>query len=412
MIRLGLDSICYLCHKLNDPQDKLRFIHIAGTNGKGSTAAFTASMLKEAHLRVGVYSSPAVIRREEVIRVGGRCISASDYDEGMAHIDEVCKDIESEGKLSPTEFERETALALMYFVKKECDVVVLECGMGGETDATNVVNNTLAAVFTSISWDHMDYLGDSLHKIAWTKSGIIKKGSCVFTSNTDEDVVSAIRERALENGATVSLNGELVNIIKPNKALKKYTSMNGVHQLENASLAVSVVRQVLPKILEKLGRSALSEDNFKRIIENGLHNAYIPGRFERIAEKPLIIIDGGHNPGAAEVLHENIMSTIKNKKLFIVVGMLRNKDHDKVLKTVIPEASQVFTISTFGERGYSALELANDALPYNKNVTAVGGVEEALDMALMMADKKDAILIFGSFTFLKNVKDHIKERLK
>lgn len=398
MIRLGLDSIRYLCEKLNNPQDKLSFIHVAGTNGKGSTSAFIASILREAKLKVGVYSSPAVFKEEEIIRVNDRNISKADYEMLEKEVNNACYQMAEEGKDEPTPFEKQTAIAFLYFVMKECDIVVLECGMGGETDATNIIKNTVACAFTSIAMDHMDYLGDSLHKISKVKAGIIKDGALVYTSNTDKDIVSAIEENASKHNTSV-------NIIQCDKHLKSYITLKGNHQIENASLAVAVVRGLNSLYDEGKFAVRITDKN----IENGLHKTKMPGRFEIIHNSPTIIIDGAHNEGAARILKDNIMSTYKNKKIFYIVGMLVNKDHKSVLSEVIKDGEHVFTVSTIGERGYSANSLAEEAYEFNKNVSAIGGIEEALDIANLMASNKDLIVVFGSFSFLKEAKEWVKK---
>ncbi len=393
MIRLGLDSISYLCEKLNNPQDKLRFIHIAGTNGKGSTGAYIASILKEAGYRVGHFSSPAVFSREEIIKVNNRNISKKDYDEGMAMIDGLCKEIQDEGHPVPTEFERQTALCFWYYVNRKCDIVVLECGMGGRTDATNIVSNTLVSVFTAISLDHTDYLGKTISEITSVKAGIIKPGAAVVSAPCSDEVLKELTKEASQYGTDV----KIAEVIKFKRGV---LGMKGSKQPQNASLAIEAVK-ALPRNVFKI-----TDKN----IENGLHNARLSGRFELIKENPNIIIDGGHNPDAAQNLYDSLMMTYPDRRIIFIVGMLCNKDHKKYLETIMPIASALFTVSTDSDRGYSAQELANDALeaaPDPKVVTSIGGVEEAIDIARMMADKKDVIVISGSFTILAKAVKYI-----
>lgn len=393
MIRLGLNSIGYLCEKLNNPQDKLRFIHIAGTNGKGSTGTYIASVLKEAGYRVGHFSSPAVFAREEIIKVNNRNISKKDYDEGMRIIDDICLDIEKEGREVPTEFEKQTALCFLHFIKKDCDIVVLECGMGGRTDATNIVNNTLVSVFTSISLDHTDYLGDTLEKIADVKAGIIKKGAKVITAPCDDTVLAKLQNEADLYGSEV----KVADVIKFKRGLLQ---IKGSKQAENASLAVAVLK-------------ALPQESFRisdSKIEKGLHNATISGRFEKISSKPDIIIDGGHNPGAAEALAESLMTVYPDRKFIFVVGMLKNKDHKEYLSVLLPMADALLTVSTLGERGYASEDLAKEALEtaYDGSVvSSIGGIEEGIEIAKMMAKKTGVIVIAGSFTILNRARKYL-----
>lgn len=398
MIRLGLDSIRYLCEKMNNPQDRLEFIHIAGTNGKGSTGAFISSVLREAGLRVGVFSSPAVFSREETICVGRRAISRKDYDEGMSYIDGLCDEILKDKDIPVTPFERETALAFWYFEKKACDIVVLECGMGGRTDATNIVKNTLVSVFTPISLDHTDYLGKTLGEIASVKAGIIKDGAAVVSAPCCEEVEKALRSEAEKYGT-------VVDIIQPRRFKKNELGIRGVNQNENASVAVAAIRALIRN--EAFAKKFSITDSH---IAKGLHNTRIKGRFELISQKPAIVLDGGHNPAAAKCLYENLTAFYPNRKIVLVVGMLVNKDHKDYLRTLLPLASMVLTVSTEGERGYSAEDLAREALEVTEDegwdsskISAVGGVEEAVEIAGMLAEKTGVIVVCGSFTILKCV---------
>lgn len=385
MIRLGLDSIGMLCDKLDNPQSKLKFIHIAGTNGKGSVGVFIASILKTAGFRVGHFSSPAVFSREEVICINQRPVSKKKYDEAKILIDEKCVELKEEGKSIPTEFEKETAKAFYIFQKEECDVVVLECGMGGKTDATNIVENTLGAVFVPISMDHMDYLGDSLEKITRVKSGIIKSNSIVFSALQDSAVRSILIEEAKRCGCSFIEKGAY-------RKLAKNSSLKGINQIDNAELAITVVKGIF--------EDRISD---KHII-NGLKNAKLSGRFERIGINPVVIIDGGHNEAAALSLKNNIEHYYSGKKIIHIVGMLVNKDHDRYLQIMSSVDNIILTVSTTGDRGFGCEDLARIAVEYSDNVTSVGGVEEALDLAFMLANKGDVIVVSGTFTILADAK--------
>lgn len=414
MIRLGLESICYLCDKLDNPQDKLRFIHIAGTNGKGSTGAYIASILRKTGMTVGHYTSPAVFLREEIIKVNNKNISKDDYDEGLEYIDSICETIKEEGKDVPTEFERLTAMAFRYFLKKNCDIVVLECGMGGETDATNVIKNTLAAVFTPISMDHTDYLGETLEDIAKVKSGIIKTGCVGITIEQPKEVLEVLNMKAKEKEASFYTVNSIVTKSKIDKIdgvikiadntfdinlNKDSISLLGINQFENASLAISAVYLIKDYIKNITGKELSLT-----AIKNGLKEVKWPGRFEKICDKPVIIIDGAHNEGAAIRLRENIEYYYKNKHIISIVGMLVNKDHDAVLKQISQVTDVMLTVSTSGDRGYSSQELSKDAIKHIDNVSAIGGIQEALDIAYLMAKPADVILVCGTLSLLKEVK--------
>lgn len=415
MINLGLDNIRALCEKLGNPQDELKFIHIAGTNGKGSVGAYISSILKNAGYKVGVYSSPAVFSEYEIIRVNGRNISKKDYERLMKKIDAICGEDEADRTdascgeseadradaacgngcvgIDCSEFEKQTALAFMYFLEKNCDLVVLECGMGGETDATNIVKNTYVSIFTSIGFDHMQYLGNSLKEIASVKAGIIKKysdegisaGRVITTVNNPGEVLEVINSRAKKNGCAVY-------ITEDDNSLKKVIPLMGEHQIENASIAKTAVK-ALPKSFEISDKDIL----------DGLHNTKWPGRFDVISKNPTLIIDGAHNPDAANKLRNALEKYYPTQKKIFITGMLKDKDQDEVMRIMAPLASSILTVTTEGARSFSATDLAKVALKYNSNVSSVGGIEEALDLAYLMADKKDVIVVFGTLSFLNRV---------
>ena len=391
-IRLGLNSICNLCDKLGNPQDKLRFIHITGTNGKGSTGAFIATILKEAGYRVGHYSSPAVFSREEIIKVNGRSISKRNYDNIMENINALSVELSEEGMDAPTEFEKETALAFEYFLNNDCDLVVLEVGMGGATDATNIIKNTLVSVFTPISVDHVDYLGKTIEDIAKVKAGIIKPNGAVVSAPQEDAVIKILCAEAKK------LNANEPMVVIPKSFKRGLLGLSGIAQNINASVAVATIKELC-----KLDYS-ISE----KAIENGLKNTSLPGRFEKISSRPIIIIDGGHNLSAAISIKENLLKLYPERNVIMICGMLVNKDHNAYLSELAPLAGSILTVSTSGSRAYSAEDLARDAMQFSSKVSAIGGVEEAVDIARMMADTKDIILICGSFTILKPALKYIE----
>lgn len=389
-IKLGLDNIKYLCAKLNNPEDDLKFIHIAGTNGKGSTGAFISSILKEAGFRVGSYSSPAVFNEREIIKVNNRPISKKDWEAGFKIIDDAVCELEAEGYDIPSPFEKETALAYWYFKKEKCDIVCLECGMGGAEDATNIIKNALACVFTPISIDHTNYLGNTLEKIATVKAGIIKPSSVVVSTIQDESVRAVLENRSHNRVVFADIETEL----------EKYIPLMGDHQIQNATLAKYVVLN-LP--------SPFNDIDEKTIIK-GIRNVKWPGRFEKINEKPVIILDGAHNEGAAKALRNAVIKKYPNKNIIEVFGMLYDKDHVTVASIMAPVAKHILTVSTKGQRAYSAENLARDVSIFNTNVSAIGGIEEALDIAKLMATTKDIILVFGSLSFHREVVDWVNKK--
>jgi dihydrofolate synthase/folylpolyglutamate synthase len=391
-----------LLDKLSRPESHFKIIHIAGTNGKGSTGTFIASVLKEAGYKTGHYSSPAVFEEREIIKVNGRNISEKDYVN-------LIEEIKNTG-LSFTRFELETALALLYFCKKGCDYAVIECGLGGREDATNAMADTHLSVFCQIGMDHMQYLGDCVEKIALNKAGIIRENGHVvyIKSNTESD--NAIETTALNKHATVSFcnTKDISNIVyskdktefdyKETKGVK--LSLLGEFQPSNASLAIEAC-----KALSDMG-AKISEKHIKE----GLFKATLPGRFEKVSDKPLMVIDGAHNEPASKVLAKNITRYFENRRLIFIIGVLKDKEYDKVIRNTCDLAWQVITVTSPNrQRALPAMELAEAVREVNPNVTAADSIPEAVETALLMAAKDDVIVAFGSLSYLSKIKEFIKE---
>lgn len=408
----GLENIRNLCLKLGNPQEDLKFIHIAGTNGKGSVLCFVSSVLAEAGYRTGRYISPTIFDYRERIQVNGRMISRKDLCAGMTRIKEVCEELVKEGKNHPTPFEVETALAFLYFKQKNCDIVVLETGMGGEMDATNIIKNTITAVFTSISLDHMKFLGDTLTKIAEVKSGILKEGCKAVTVSQYPEVMKVLQDKCLkmriplitaepENAARVKSMLE-----KQKFSYKEYKdlliTLAGRYQIDNAVLSLEVIR-------------ALCENGFsvsEKAVRKGLENAKWPGRFQLLHKKPVFIADGAHNRDGAKRLADSIRFYFTNKRIIYIMGVLRDKEQEEIIKATCPYADQILTVSTEGKRGLSAYELACEVRRFHEKVTALDSVEEAVELGFMLADKESVIIAFGSLSYLGKLIKAVENRNK
>lgn len=402
----GLDSIRELCKRLGDPQDKLKFIHIAGTNGKGSTLAFISSVLTYSGYRVGRYISPTIRDYRERFQVNAKVISQSVFCELLEKVKAVCEDIEKDGLSYPTAFEIETALAFLYFVKKGCDIVVLECGMGGRDDATNIISTTVLSVIAPISMDHMQFLGDSIKKIALNKCGIIKKDTPVVSAIQRDEAMQVIKEKSNENNCDLhTLKRETITDIKYSLTRqsfkldkKKYEiKLLGVYQIENAALSVKALN-----VLKNCGYEKITDENIKK----GLLNAEWPARFEIVKRKPLLIIDGAHNEDAAVRLKESIDVYLKDKEKIFILGMFRDKAIDCVVKTLVSDAKMIFTCQTpDNPRALRPIELADIVTEYNRNVTCCDSVEEAVEFASSMADDNTVIIATGSLAYLGRILD-------
>lgn len=396
----GLDNMKNLCEKLGHPEQKLKFVHIAGTNGKGSVLALLSETLKESGYRVGRYISPTIFEYRERIQIGGRYITKKDLAHQMSIMKRICSELAEEGKPHPTVFEIETAVCFNYFSEKQCDIVVLECGMGGLLDATNVIQNTLVEVFASISYDHMAILGKSLRDIATQKAGIMKPASKAVALKGEEEVEEVLKQKAEEMQIPLvfadpsKVTGVKSTLDKQTFSYGAYKNLAitlpGRYQLENAALAIEAV--------EALRESGLHIS--EKAVRQGFLKAVWPGRFQVIAKKPYFIADGAHNRDGAAKLAESVRFYFTNKRIIYIMGMLRDKEQEEVLKLTSPYAEQILTIPTKGSRGLSSYDLACMAREYHERVTSLDSVQEAVELAYLMADKDTVIIAFGSLSYL------------
>lgn len=412
----GLDNIKELCRLLSNPQDSLAFVHIAGTNGKGSTLAFISTILKSAGYKVGRYISPVIFGFCEKIQINGKPISQKSMASYMTRVREACELMTSSGFHQPTPFEVETAAAFLYFKENHCDIVVLECGMGGREDATNLITNTKVAVLTSISMDHMQYLGKTLEQIAWQKAGIIKDSCYVITIEQEQTALAVIKKEAEEKHCPITITGK-ASKIKYGLLKQRFTycsdsgrilenleiSLPGRYQMENVILALECIDK-----LELCGYP-VSEKQLRK----GLLETKWPGRFQVISQKPYFIVDGAHNEDAAKKLADSIQFYFTNKRIIYIMGVLRDKDYEKIIVDTCAYADQIITVTPpQNPRALSALELAQSIQPYHQNVTASGSLEEAVEMAYLLARKDDVIISFGSLSFLGRLTKIVKDRSK
>lgn len=410
---MGLDTMRCLCGKLGNPQDQLKFVHIAGTNGKGSALAYISTVMHEAGYRVGRYISPTVRDYRERFQVDGREITQSGLCKYLEPVRAAAEQMAAEGLTHPTLFEVETAVAFLFFLDKKCDLVVLETGLGGALDATNVVDTTLAAVFASISMDHMDILGESLEEIALAKAGIIKNKCYVISVKQAPEVMKILRQSALVKKAKF-LTADIsrakrirYGVTKQSFDYDRYKdlgiSLLGQFQIENAVLAVETIL-------------ALTRCGFKvpeEKLRQGLLGTKWSGRFDVIAKRPLFIADGAHNEDAAKKLAESIRFYFTNRKIIYIMGMLQDKEYDKVIRHTFELASHIITVTPpIKERALPALQLAQAVREYHSAVTAADSVQEAVEIAYLLTGKdKDAVIIaFGSLSYLGELMDIVGHR--
>lgn len=409
---LGLESMRALLAELGDPQDRLKFIHIAGTNGKGSVLAYLSTILKEAGYRVGRYISPTLFSYRERIQVNEEYITREALAEHTTRIREAAERMRAAGKPQPTVFEIETALAFLYFVQEECDIVVLETGMGGDTDATNVVQTTVLEILVSISRDHMQFLGNTLAEIAGHKAGIIKRGTVAVSAAQEPEAMRVIAERAVQQQAELRIAdpakaSEITYGIDAQRfSYGGYEGLKirlaGTYQIANAVVAVEAVRA-----LQDMGWQ-ITEAQLRR----GLSKTVWRGRFTVLSREPLFIIDGAHNSGAAKQLRASIETCLAGRQIVAVCGVLRDKEYEEVLQTVAPYIERMITIETpDNPRALPAEELAETARRYIREVHAADSIAQAVAESMAEAEGENrAVLAFGSLSFLGELSREVEKQ--
>lgn len=402
---LGLTSIRNLMKELEDVQEELSVIHIAGTNGKGSTGAFLSEILQEVGYSVGRYTSPAVFSTLEVWQINGVPITENDYVEMVNMVKNACDAMVGKGMEHPTVFEVETAMAFCYFSKRKCDYVLLEVGMGGREDATNLIQKPVCSVLTSISRDHMQFLGESLEEIAKVKAGIIKEGCPVACIRQAKEAMQAIEVEAAMQKAplTIAEPEDAMLISQTAEGITfSYQELGEVHlklagsyQIRNAVLAIEVAKLLIAGEKNKDHRNA--------IIKNGLSKAVWRGRFECIRKEPEIYIDGAHNEEAALFLKKTIENCFTNRRIIYIIGVLADKEHEKMLQIMLPLADSVYTVTPQNPRALCGERLAEEAARYHNHVQAKRTVKEAVKSAVAECREKDVIVAFGSLSYLKEL---------
>lgn len=402
-IVLGLDTMRHLMAKLNNPQDKVKFIQIAGTNGKGSTAAYLTSILSEAGIKVGRYTSPAVFSSTEQYFACGSCISESEYAKGMTAVAEAAASLDGE---TPTAFEQETALAFWYFAQKGCELAILEAGLGGDMDATNIVTTTVCSIITSISMDHCRILGNKISEIAAHKAGIIKPGAPIICIEQKEDAMEPIRAAAKAADTPLYevhrdevrqiFSDKRESIVFFREFENLHLKMLGSCQPENAALAVQAA--------SVLSRSYPIE---KKHIYDGIEKTRWGGRFELHSGSPDIILDGAHNPDGIRRLRESVNQMFGAVPICYVCGVLADKDYEKEIEILFGRASNVFTVTPPSPRAMKSTDLKvaiKERFPQLKvtSFDSEDGIEKAMEAAV---SQNNPVVVCGTLTILARVKE-------
>jgi len=403
-MKFGLAKISKLLSCLDNPHKKLLFIHIGGTNGKGSTAACLASVLSKAGYKVGLYTSPHLTCFTERIKIGNREISRKDVDRLTQLL------IKKAGKInSITFFEFVTAMALLYFAEKKVDLCIVEVGMGGRLDATNVVS-PIISIITNISKEHEYYLGNTILEIANEKAGIIKKKSPLITGATQANVLTLFRKRC-HNLQTEFYSLGKDFFIKTRNNHSSYHGINfnleaiktglfGDYQYNNAAIALAAIELLRMKDYH-IGDKA---------IYRGLRDVYWPGRFEIVKKAPAVILDGAHNPVAMKSLRKALLKYFNFKRLILILGIMEDKNIKGMLKEIVPYAHKVILCKPNMDRAASSTSLARIIKGYNVKHYKVDDVKEATLYALSIASRKDLICIAGSLFTVGEAREVFKKK--
>lgn len=436
---LGLNTIKELLKRLGNPQNELKVVHIAGTNGKGSIMTFVQNILMESGYKVGRYCSPAVFNEREIIRINDEYISEEQSADLLTRIKEKCDSMYSEGLPHPTSFEIETAEALMFFKEQNCDIALIECGMGGETDATNVFEKVLCSVIATISLDHTQFLGSTIEEITKVKSGIIKENCPVVMSKQIVEAESVIKKVCKQNNSkliipteqdseNVEIDGLTTKVTYKASNNKEYIlnlQALGTYQIKNAKTAVEVALVLDKALTEKTNICDESDKNngtgmknninnsgntIEKNIKKGIEKTVWPGRMEVISKEPLIIIDGAHNPGAVLELRKTLDLYFTNKRITFIMGVLSDKDFSKEAEIIADRAERIITITPNNSRGLDGHKLAETLVKYNHNVQVADSLKQAAEESIytIKENRADMILAFGSLSYLGELKQVVR----
>lgn len=410
---LGLERMNILLKKLGNPQDDLKVIHVAGTNGKGSICRYVYEVLQAAGYQTGLYTSPYIEVFNERIEFNGAYISDEDLNRCTEIVLAKSEEMVKEGDESPTEFEVVTAIAFLYFKEQKADYVVLEVGLGGRGDSTNVVKNPLACIIASISLDHTDRLGNTIPEIAFEKAGIIKEGCPVISSTDREDAKAVFSKRAAELGAPF-YDAQQLSCKICEQTLEGYCfeteilgqkydieiSMLGKHQTQNALAALYALA-----LLNEQGSITVTMEAVKQ----GFKRAKQIGRFEILKRNPFVIIDGAHNPDGSKALREAVNLHFEGKKILMTVGILQDKDVDEVLDNFLAITNDFVVTEPDNPRKLAAAQLAKMITAKGGNCIIIESPEDAAEYARQRYEDYDLLLFAGSLYLIGEIRGYLHE---
>ncbi len=403
-IKPGMERIRALCAELGNPQEKLKIIHVAGTNGKGSTSTIISNILRQSGYNTGLFISPYVTDFRERIQYNGNMIEKNELAECVEKVKEAIDKLAVQD-IQPTEFEAVTAAAFLYFKKKNCDFVVLEVGLGGRLDSTNVIVAPYVSVITSISLDHTAILGDTIEEIAAEKCGIIKFGAeTVSYPFQDEKAMEVIRETCKNKLNELRVPDISKLIIKEERLEGTYAVYDGIefllplageHMIYNACTAVEAVRSLSRLAIE------ISDESIVR----GIEKSVMPARTELIKKKPVIILDGGHNEGCANALSNFIKKHLSDNRIIMLSSMMADKDYNSYLSIVAPLAQTFIATKADVPRALSSDELCESAKVYCDNCYSVPDPVKAVGAARNIMQPDDVLIVCGSFYLAGEIRD-------
>ncbi len=403
--KLGLANIRELLSRLGSPQDRLRFIHIAGTNGKGTVTTSLAAVLSAAGYRTGAYTSPFVYRFNERIQIDGKEVDDALLTEKTFLVKKACEAMVQDGLAHPTEFEIVTAVGFLCFAEAQCDFVALEVGLGGRLDATNVIEKPLCTAICSIGFDHMQYLGDTLPLITAEKCGILKPGvpAVVYREQAPE-AMAVIREKCAAKNAEIHLSSlpEIVestylgSTFSADGYPKLFLPLAGEHMAKNVCVTLTIL-----DVLRAAGVTVPDEAVYR-----GLRAVRHRGRLETVAEDPMFILDGAHNADGIDALCRAVRTLFTGKKIVFITGMLEDKAYREAMEKTGGLAEKLITVTVPSPRALPAEKLAEAAAPYHGDVTAAASIPAAVQMAYDA--RPEVILAFGSLYMLGDVYDAVK----
>ena len=406
--KYGLERTQALLEALGNPQKQLKFVHVTGSNGKGSTCSMLSSILRQAGYRTGLYTSPYIQEFRERIQVDGEYIPGRD----LAELTEKIRDLAEAMDDHPSQFELVTALAMEYFRQAGCDIVVLEVGMGGLLDATNAIDAPEVAVITNVGLEHTDYLGDTLEKIAANKAGIIKPGCSAVCYDGAPEVTAVVKQVCAEKNVPLTcldfnnlsmLSQDLGSIRFLYKGEEYAIPLLGRHQMYNTSVVLEIVNALRARGWQ------ITDEN----VRTGLRMTQWPARFEVLRYEPLCILDGGHNPQCAQALTASLAELLPGRKAVFLMGILADKDYKKVIDEILPYAAEFYTLTPQNPRALSADDLAAELSGHGIKATSCGeDFDAGLDAAMAAAGPDGLVVIFGSLYLAGTVRTVFQAKQK